>query len=52
MKRGSAVFMIIWRNIEHQTLHYTALVTAEKEYSTQPPYKWLGKYFHVVLQKL
>lgn len=40
------------RNIEHQTLHYTALVTAEKEYSTQPPYKWLGKYFHVVLQKL
>ncbi len=39
------------RNIDHQTFHYTALLAAEKEYSTQPPYKWLGKYFHVVLQK-
>lgn len=39
------------RNIEHQTEHYQALVAAEKEFSTQPPYKWLGKYFHVVLQK-
>ena len=40
------------RNIDHQTEHYPALVAAEKEYSTQPPYKWLGKYFHIVLQKL
>lgn len=40
------------RNIEHQTEHYQALLAAEKEYSTQPPYKWLGKYFHVVVRKL
>lgn len=39
------------RNIEHQTMHYSALVEAEKKYSTQPPYKWLGKYFHIVIQK-
>jgi S-adenosylmethionine-dependent methyltransferase len=40
------------RDLSHQTTHYEALLDAEITYSTQPPYMWLGKYFHLVLRKV
>lgn len=40
------------RDLEHQTIHYEALLDAEIKYSTQSPYMWLGKYFHIVLRKI
>ena len=40
------------RDLSHQTTHYEALLDAEITYSTQSPYMWLGKYFHLVLRKV
>lgn len=36
---------------EMQTERYQELLEMELKYGVQNPYKWLGKYFHVIIQK-
>lgn len=37
---------------EMQITHYEQLLAMEKRFGCQAPYLWLGKYFHVIVQKL
>ena len=34
-----------------QQTHYHQLKQMELKYGVQSPYKWLGKYFHIIAQK-
>ena len=39
------------RDRNMQITHYDQLLNAELTYGTQSPYKWLGRYFHVIVRK-
>lgn len=39
------------RHITQQEEKYEALLAAEIEYGTQVPYKYLGRYFHIILER-
>jgi hypothetical protein len=39
------------RNRDHQIEKYEQLLALEKALSTEEPYKWLGRYFHIIARK-
>ncbi|WP_100641625.1 methyltransferase [Alteromonas facilis] len=45
---GIRCFHDYMRDREHQTLKYSELLALELEYAEKEPYKWLGKYFHII----
>ena len=48
---GIRCFHDYMKQPDMQITHYDALKAMELEYGCQPPYKWLGKYFHIIAQK-
>lgn len=52
LKSGVRCFHDYLQDRQQQTTHYEQLISLEKEYCRQEPYLWLGKYFHIIVQKL
>ncbi|XOV77902.1 MAG: methyltransferase domain-containing protein [Aestuariibacter sp.] len=48
---GVRCFHDYLRDKSQQESEYPALLAAEKRFSTREPYKWLGKYFQVIIKK-
>ncbi|WP_100657428.1 methyltransferase [Alteromonas flava] len=51
LSAGIRCFHDYMRDRQQQITHYDDLLALELEYSTQEPYKWLGKYFHIIARK-
>lgn len=47
---GIRCFHDYMRDLDKQEKHYAQLKALELEYGSQEPYKWLGKYFHVLME--
>lgn len=47
---GIRCFHDYMRERQHQQDKYDALLALEQQYCDQEPYKWLGRYFHVIAQ--
>ena len=47
---GIRCFHDYLRERQHQIDKYDALLALEQQYCDQEPYKWLGRYFHVIAQ--
>lgn len=50
-KTGVRCFHDYLKDREHQKTKFNELFALEKEYCQREPYLWLGKYFHVMLEK-
>ena len=50
-KSGVRCFHDYMRDISHQSAKYEDLLAVERQYHRQQPYLWLGKYFHLMLEK-
>ncbi|OJF68103.1 SAM-dependent methyltransferase [Alteromonas sp. V450] len=50
-KAGIRCFHDYMRNIAHQNEKFDALLALERQYNKVEPYMWLGKYFHLILEK-
>ncbi|AMJ94707.1 SAM-dependent methyltransferase [Alteromonas stellipolaris] len=50
-KTGIRCFHDYLKNPEHQTTQFEGLLTLERTYNQTEPFMWLGKYFHLVLEK-
>lgn len=50
-KSGVRCFHDYMRDISHQSAKYEDLLALERQYHRQQPYLWLGKYFHLMLEK-
>ncbi|GFD88683.1 tRNA 5-carboxymethoxyuridine methyltransferase [Tenacibaculum sp. KUL152] len=50
-KAGIRCFHDYMRDISHQDSKYEELLSLERQYCMSEPYMWLGKYFHIVLEK-
>jgi S-adenosylmethionine-dependent methyltransferase len=50
-KAGIRCFHDYLKNPDMQQSHYQQLKQMEITYGSQEPYLWLGKYFHIILQK-
>ena len=50
-KAGIRCFHDYLRDKTQQHSHYDQLLKLEKQYCRTEPYLWLGKYFHLVIQK-
>jgi S-adenosylmethionine-dependent methyltransferase len=50
-KAGIRCFHDYMRDISHQSSKYNELLSLERQYCRQEPYMWLGKYFHLLLEK-
>lgn len=50
-KAGVRCFHDYMRDISHQHVKYEDLLALERQYHRQQPYLWLGKYFHMMLEK-
>lgn len=48
---GVRCFHDYLKDKQQQTTHYNQLLSLEKQYCRQEPYLWLGKYFHIIVQK-
>ncbi|BFT30274.1 tRNA uridine 5-oxyacetic acid(34) methyltransferase CmoM [Alteromonas sp. D210916BOD_24] len=48
---GIRCFHDYMRDVSHQASKYDELLALERQYHKQPPYMWLGKYFHLILEK-
>lgn len=50
-KAGIRCFHDYMRDISHQNSKFDELLALERQYHKMPPYLWLGKYFHLILEK-
>ncbi len=50
-KAGIRCFHDYMRDLTHQESKYDDLLALEKQYCKIAPYLWLGKYFHLILEK-
>ena len=50
-KTGVRCFHDYMKDNSHQTSKFDQLVSVERQYNQTEPFLWLGKYFHLMLQK-
>lgn len=50
-KTGIRCFHDYLKDKSQQTTHFESLLALERKYNQKEPFMWLGKYFHLLLQK-